>query len=76
MHLHHIWWMRRFPHHAGDFEGYHANWWKYNLRLGKISQLKRRFFAFSCRFFFIFFISGKSVPAEANRTCLRHPCFY
>mgnify|MGYP000849116978 FL=1 len=29
MRLHHIWWMRRFPHHAGDFEGYYANWWKY-----------------------------------------------
>ncbi len=29
MRLHHIWWMWRFPHHAGDFEGYYANWWKY-----------------------------------------------
>ncbi|MFZ5950012.1 MAG: hypothetical protein ACOYXC_04880 [Candidatus Rifleibacteriota bacterium] len=29
MRLHHIWWMSRFPHHAGEFEGKLANWWKY-----------------------------------------------
>ncbi len=29
MRLHHIWWMRRFPHHSGTFEDYQANWWKY-----------------------------------------------
>jgi len=26
---HHLWWMRRFPHHVGGAEGISWNWWDY-----------------------------------------------
>ncbi len=27
--LHHLWWMRHFPHQTGQVSGISANWWKY-----------------------------------------------
>lgn len=37
MRLHHIWWMRHFPHVAGENDGVAHNWWQYIVDINSVA---------------------------------------